>query len=246
MGGGPRMLRARICLGGWAPGKSMPAVVGRGPMPLGSTLGAGSRRSCDRTGGVRRGRRLVCCASRFRVVSDQGGFAPLPPPVGGQSCPPTTPRKRPCSGQRAGRYVRSWAAAPSCWTPNTGGARRRGSRSCERGTAWAAVGVLREKVRVVSDLGGGPHSGSRSASWRPPSPPAGGFARKGAPSSRSRYARELSPENPSQTALRLAAGASNRAVVGRGLKLLNSEPGAVGPEFVRRGRRGSRLPRCWT
>ena len=33
-----------------------------------------------------------------------------------EGCPPATPRKRPCNGQRACRIVRSWAAVPSCST----------------------------------------------------------------------------------------------------------------------------------
>jgi hypothetical protein len=53
------------------------------------------------------------------------------------------------------------------------------------------------------------------------------------------------PYNPSQTALSLAAGESNRAVVGRVPMLLDSRLGAGRSGVVRKGRRGSRFPNCW-
>jgi len=90
------------------------------------------------------------------------------------------------------------------------------------GSAWAAVGVLRERCRGRFRSGGHPNSGISRRSW-PPKPPTQGT--------------RLSPENPSQTALWLAAGGSNRAVVGRGPMLLGSRLGVVSRTCARTGGR---------
>ena len=75
------------------------------------------------------------------------------------------------------------------------------------------VACCARTLGVVSDLGG----------LCPPSPPAGDKA---------------VPYNPSQTALLLAAGRSNRAVVGRVPKLLDSGLGAGSRSSVRSYERG--------